>query len=255
MNSADKDALRPGLMTNPGDGICRAADALRQRYLSVRDRLDEAVRRSGREPRDVTLVAVSKFHPAEAIRVVAEAGHAAFGESYAQEALPKQDALRDLPLEWHYIGRLQTNKAKDVTGRFALIHTVDSLKLAETLSRRLADGTRQGVLLQINVGQEAQKAGVEATDAEQLAESILALPNLRLHGLMCLPPFFDDGEAARPYFAALREQRDRLAARLGVALPCLSMGMSGDFVQAVEEGATLVRIGTDIFGERTTLYV
>lgn len=229
---------------------CAEKNALQQRYLSVRDRFEEAVRRSGRTMQDVALVAVSKFHPAEAVRAVAEAGHSLFGESYAQEAQEKRAALDDLPLQWHYIGRLQTNKAKDVTGRFDLIHTVDSLKLAETLSRRLASGLEQPVLIQLNVGEEAQKAGVDSANLEQLAEGILRLPNLRLLGLMCLPPFFDDGEAARPYFAALREQRDRLAARLGIAFPCLSMGMSGDFVQAIEEGATLVRIGTDIFGPR-----
>ena len=132
-----------------------------------------------------------------------------------------------------------------------LIHTVDNLKFAETLARRLPEGIPvQRVLLQVNIGNEPQKAGVDEHDLPALAEAVLALPRLEVRGLMCLPPFFDDGEAARPYFARLRELRDDLEARLGIKLPELSMGMSGDCVQAVEEGATLVRVGTDIFGPR-----
>ena len=224
-------------------------DFLRERYASVRDRLAEAVRRSGRPVEAVELVAVSKFHKAEHIRAVAGAGQRLFGESYVQEGLVKQAELADLDLEWHFIGGLQTNKAKDVTGRFALVHTVDSVRLADTLSRRLPSGV-QRVLLEINVGGEHQKAGVPPEDAEALAEAVLALPNLDLQGLMCIPPLNDEPEESRKAFAALRDLRDRLSGRLSKPLPCLSMGMSGDFVQAVEEGATLVRIGTDIFGPR-----
>ena len=224
-------------------------DFLREQYAAVRDRLAEAVRRSGRSAEAVELVAVSKFHTAAHIRVVAEAGQRMFGESYVQESLVKQAALADLHLEWHFIGGLQTNKAKDVTGRFALVHTVDSVRLAETLSRRLSLGV-QRVLLEINMGGEHQKAGVPPEDAEALAEAVLALPNLKLQGLMCIPPLSENPEESRRSFAALRTLRDRLSGRLGTPLPCLSMGMSSDFVQAVEEGATLVRIGTDIFGAR-----
>ena len=206
--------------------------ALGERLEAVRGRLAEAARIAGRKPEDVRLIAVSKLHPVEAILAAYGFGQRIFGENYVQEALAKQEALPDLDVEWHCIGHVQTNKAKDVTGRFALIHTVDNLKFAETLARRLPEDIPvQRVLLQVNIGNEPQKAGVD-------------------EHLMCLPPFFDDGEAARPYFARLRELRDDLEARLGIKLPELSMGMSGDCVQAVEEGATLVRVGTDIFGPR-----
>ena len=212
--------------------------ALGERLEAVRGRLAGAARIAGRKPEDVRLIAVSKLHPVEAILAAYGFGQRVFGENYVQEALAKQEALPDLDVEWHCIGHVQTNKAKDVTGRFALIHTVDNLKFAETLARRLPEDI------------PVQKAGVDEHDLPALAEAVLALPRLEVRGLMCLPPFFDDGEAARPYFARLRELRDDLEARLGIKLPELSMGMSGDCVQAVEEGATLVRVGTDIFGPR-----
>ena len=225
--------------------------ALGERLEAVRGRLAGAARIAGRKPEDVRLIAVSKLHPVEAILAAYGFGQRVFGENYVQEALAKQEALPDLDVEWHCIGHVQTNKAKDVTGRFALIHTVDNLKFAETLARRLPEDIPvQRVLLQVNIGNEPQKAGVDEHDLPALAEAVLALPRLEVRGLMCLPPFFDGGEAARPYFARLRELRDDLEARLGIKLPELSMGMSGDCVQAVEEGATLVRVGTDIFGPR-----
>ena len=224
---------------------------LEERWRRVVDGVAEAARAAGRPADAVRLVAVSKFHPAGAVAELAGLGQRDFGENYGQEARAKQEALADLPLRWHAIGPVQTNKAKDVTGRFALIHTVDNLKFAETLARRLPEDIPvQRVLLQVNIGNEPQKAGVDEHDLPALAEAVLALPRLEVRGLMCLPPFFDDGEAARPYFARLRELRDDLEARLGIKLPELSMGMSGDCVQAVEEGATLVRVGTDIFGPR-----
>ena len=225
--------------------------ALGERLEAVRSRLAGAARVSGRDLQDVRLIAVSKLHPAAAVAAAHSFGQCVFGENYVQEALAKQQALAALPLEWHFIGHLQVNKAKDVSGRFALIHTVDSQKLAETLSRRLPEGVAaQDILLQVNIGDEAQKSGVDAADLPALAEAVVGIPGLRLRGLMCLPPFFDDGEAARPFFARLRELRDDLQVRLGMQLPELSMGMSGDCEQAVEEGATLVRVGTDIFGPR-----
>lgn len=231
------------------------AAPIAERLLAVRERLATAARLAGRQPEDITLVAVSKLHPAEDVLAAFAAGQRIFGENYVQEALAKQDALAGTDagprLDWHCIGHVQTNKAKDVAGRFALIHTVDSLAFAQTLARRLPDSApRQAVLIQVNIGAEAQKAGVAETELPRLVEDVLALPRLELRGLMCLPPFFDDGDAARPFFARLRELRDGLATRFGVPLPELSMGMSGDFVQAVEEGASLVRIGTDIFGSR-----
>jgi len=224
--------------------------ALRERYHSVCGRLEDAARASGRAPGEVDLLAVSKFHDTAAIRVLAACGQRRFGESYVQEARAKQAALADLDLEWHAIGRVQTNKAKEAAGHFALIHAVDSPRLASELSRRLPeDIAAQPVLIQINLGDEPQKAGIAPGAASALAETVAALPGLDLQGLMCLPPMCPPG-GVRPLFAALRRLRDELAARLGRALPCLSMGMSGDFAEAVAEGSTLVRIGTDIFGPR-----
>lgn len=226
-------------------------EALGERLEAVRDRLVRAARVSGRSPDAVRLIAVSKLHPVEAIVAAMGFGQRLFGENYVQEALAKQKALPDPSIEWHCIGHVQLNKAKDVSGRFSLIHTVDSLKFAEVLARRLPETVRrQSILLQVNIGNEPQKSGVNERDLPALAEAILAIPRLRICGLMCLPPFFDDGEVARPYFARLRELRDSLQTRLDIPLPELSMGMSGDCEQAVEEGATLVRVGTDIFGPR-----
>ena len=210
----------------------------------------EAARAAGRPADAVRLVAVSKFHPAGAVAELAGLGQRDFGENYVQEARAKQEALADLPLRWHAIGPVQTNKAKDVAGRFALIHTVDSERLAEALARRLEPGIEQEVLIQVNIGYEPQKAGVEPGGLAALMERLLTAPRLRVRGLMCLPPRCGEGEEARPYFARLRELRDEAERRFGVDLPHLSMGMSGDYRQAVAEGATLVRVGTDIFGPR-----
>ncbi len=221
------------------------------RLADVRQRVATAALRSGREASCVKLIAVSKFHPAGAVRDAISCGQTVFGENYVQEAVGKQAELADLQAEWHFIGHVQTNKAKDVAGRFALIHTVDDVRLAEALNRRLPqDVESQSVLIQVNIGHENQKSGVSEDELPRLAEAVLALPRLRLLGLMGMPPFFDDGEAARPYFARLRALRDALETRLGRSFPELSMGMSGDFEQAIEEGATLVRIGTTLFGSR-----
>ncbi len=235
--------------------------ALCDRLASVRHRLDEAVRVAGRAHDEVTLVAVSKFHPAAAVEALARlAGHSAFGESYVQEALEKQQELATLDIAWHFIGHVQSRKARDVAGRFALIHTVDSGKLARKLHgvmQALAEaeqsfaGAVQDVLIQVNIGCEPQKSGVAADDELlQLADSIAGMDSLRLKGLMCMPPLSCQGDEAKPYFAQLRQLKEQLEPRIGHALPHLSMGMSHDFEQAVAEGATLVRVGTDIFGER-----
>jgi pyridoxal phosphate enzyme (YggS family) len=223
--------------------------AMVERLHAVHERIACAARSAGRDPRGVRLVAVSKFHPARAVATLAAAGQLDFGESYVQEACSKQDALSHLALRWHCIGHIQTNKAKNMFGRFFYIHSLDSLRLAQALRRHIP-AQRQQVLIQVNVGDEEQKSGVQPVELPVLAERIAQMPEFELAGLMCLPPFFDDGALARPYFALLRELCERLRARLGLALPELSMGMSGDFVEAVAEGATLVRIGTDIFGPR-----
>jgi pyridoxal phosphate enzyme (YggS family) len=194
-------------------------------------------------PPGVTLVAVSKTQPPEAIRAAYAAGQRDFGENYAQEWRAKADALADLDgLVWHFIGGLQTNKAKYLAGRAAFVHTVDREELARELSRRYAaKGAVVRAFLEVNVAEEPQKAGCAPADAARLADVVRALPAIDLRGLMCIPPAEGD---PRPWFAALRE----LAARLG--LPDLSMGMSGDWRTAIDEGATYVRVGSAIFGAR-----
>ena len=171
------------------------------------------------------------------------------------EALAKQDELVGQDVLWHYVGGLQTKKAKDVVGRFGLVHSVDSEKLARELAKRaIAARLLQSVLIEVNLGDEEQKAGVDEADLNELAELVVSLKKdgcgLDLRGLMCLPPMFDAPEEARPYFEHLRELRDELSASLGLPLPELSMGMTGDFEAAIEEGATLIRVGTSIFGPR-----
>ena len=178
-----------------------------ERLAGVQHRIADAAARSGRTASDVTLVAVSKFHPAEAVREALACGQLCFGETYVQEALAKQQSLLDASPapHWHFIGHVQTNKAKDVAGRFELIHTVDDIRLAEGLNRRLPETVPfQKVLLQVNLGHEPQKSGVEDDDLPRLAEAVMQLPKIRVLGLMGMPPFFDNGEAARPYFAHLR---------------------------------------------------
>ncbi|MGB8930058.1 MAG: YggS family pyridoxal phosphate-dependent enzyme [Anaeromyxobacteraceae bacterium] len=194
-------------------------------------------------PASVTLVAVSKTHPPEAIREAFAAGQRDFGENYAQEWRAKADALADLPgLRWHFIGGLQTNKVKYLAGRVACVHTLDRLELAEEISRRWAKaGAVARVLLEIDLGGEERKAGCAPHEAAQLLSQVRALPAMEVAGLTCIPPPAAD---PRPFFRELRTLRDRLG------LQELSMGMSGDWPIAVEEGATLVRIGTAIFGAR-----
>ncbi len=224
----------------------------------VQARITKATQEAGFE-HDVALVAVSKFHDAEAVMAASLAGQMLFGESYVQEALAKQENIRHLwqeeqnkaLLQWHFLGHLQSRKAKDVVGRFDLIHSVDSEKLARLLETEAAKkNIRQAVLIQVNIGEEEQKSGISRKDLSQLAHYILQCPHLELQGLMCLPPVFDAGLAARPHFALLRSLRDALQQEFSCCLPHLSMGMSGDLEAAILEGATLVRVGTDIFGHR-----
>ena len=227
------------------------------RWSAIRARVDAACARAGRAPGEVTLVAVSKTHPASAIREAVAAGAVDLGENYAQELADKRRELVDLAgVRWHYIGRLQRNKAKLVAGHVALVHAVDSRELAEELGKRtIALGAAavhpsQPVLLAINLGGEASKGGVTAADAVGLAREVARVGGVRLDGLMTLPPPADDPEASRPHFLALRALRDRIADELGQPLPVLSMGMSDDFEVAIACGATHVRVGTAIFGSR-----
>lgn len=218
---------------------------------AVQERIAAAARQAGREPGEVTLVAVSKTHGADKVGQAWAAGQTVFGENYVQESREKIPALGPGPL-WHFIGHLQSNKARLAAELYDVMQSVDRLKLAKALERRALElDKRLGVLLQVNVGGEAQKAGCSPEDAPALAQAVAELPGLELMGLMTMPPFFDDPQRARPLFAQLRE----LAAKLAVDLPegsmrHLSMGMSGDFEAAIAEGATLVRVGTAIFGDR-----
>ncbi|MFI5331547.1 MAG: YggS family pyridoxal phosphate-dependent enzyme [Desulfobaccales bacterium] len=220
-----------------------------QNLEEVRRRMAAAARRAGRDPGQVRLVAVSKTVPVELIRQAVAAGQRLFGENYLQEARGKIEALGEAA-SWHFIGHLQSNKAKAAVNRFELIHGVDRLKLARALDAAAASaGTIQKILMQVNLAGEASKSGTSPEAAAELQREISQLPHLRLVGLMTMPPFLDP-EAVRPYFRALRELRDGLQDLGGTPLPELSMGMSGDFEVAIEEGATLVRVGTAIFGSR-----
>lgn len=224
------------------------AERLAERWRAVSAKIAAAAERAGREPSSVTLIAVSKTHPYEAIAQVAAAGARDFGENYVQELVDKQRQPGAELLRWHYIGHLQRNKAKLIAGKVALIHAVDSVALGAELARRTA--APQPVLAAVNLGGEASKSGTDEAGAEALCTGLAALASLRLVGLMTMPPPAEDPEAVRPVFRALAALRTRLEQRLGAALPYLSMGMSGDYEVAISEGATHVRVGTAIFGER-----
>jgi pyridoxal phosphate enzyme (YggS family) len=227
------------------------AQAIADGLAQVRERIAAAERAAGRALGSVRLLAVSKKMTADDVRAALAAGQRAFGENYAQELRDKRVALagEPQPPEWHYIGPLQSNKVKYVAGQVALAHTVDSAALLEALEAR---GLSQACLVQVNVAGEAQKRGIAPGELPALLDRFAALSHVTCAGLMAIPPFTDDPEEARPHFAALRALRDREAAiaRPNVALRELSMGMSGDLEVAVAEGATIVRVGTAIFGAR-----
>jgi pyridoxal phosphate enzyme (YggS family) len=216
----------------------------------VRRIIATACSKVGRDPAEVRLVAVSKTVAPERLREAIAASQNLFGENYIQEARDKIAAL-GRQVSWHLVGHLQSNKAKPAVELFDLIHAVDRLKLAKALDTAAAQQNKvQDVLIQVNQAGEDTKSGVAPEAAVTLLEEVAQLPHLRVRGLMTMPPWFTAPEAVRPYFKALRELRDRLQEASGLALPELSMGMSGDFAVAVEEGATLVRVGTAIFGHR-----
>ncbi len=224
-------------------------DEIRERLEAVRRRIAAAAERSGRPASAVTLVAVSKTMPVEAVREAIAAGATILGETRVQEARDKIVALGGAA-EWHLIGHLQTNKAKLAVGLFDRIHSLDSVRLAQELERHAAEaGRRVRCLIEVNVGGEEQKSGAPEDEVRPLLEAVDGMPHVRVEGLMAIPPFLPDPEAVRPYFRRLREFRDALALE-GCALPDLSMGMTNDFEAAIEEGATLVRVGTAIFGPR-----
>jgi PLP dependent protein len=223
---------------------------LPEQVRSVRQRIESAARAAGRNVDSVTLLAASKAQPADSIRALAQLGLTHFGESSVQEGLQKRETLHDLPLTWHFIGRLQANKTRPVAGSFDWVHGVDRLKIAERLSeQRPFHAPPLNVCLQVNVGDESSKGGVTSTDLPVLAAAVAALPRLKLRGLMCIPPEEQDPSRQRAWFASVRRELEALNAA-GAELDTLSMGMSGDLEAAILEGATLVRIGTALFGPR-----
>jgi len=217
----------------------------------VREQLAEAAAKNGRDPGEIELVAITKTHPAEKVREAIEAGQTLFGESRVQEARAK---IPELPsnLRWHFVGHLQKNKIRHSLPLFEMIHSVDSFGLAQDMNWIAEEeGMHSRVLLEVNVAGEGSKFGFAPDKLREQMEELLALPRLSIEGLMCLPPLAEEAEASRKYFVQLRELRDSLEIELDLKLPQLSMGMTQDFPTAVEEGATLVRVGTAIFGERT----
>ncbi len=228
--------------------------AIAEALKLAHDNIIQAAARAGRNPDVVKIIAVTKTVDIESIRKAIAAGATILGENRVQEAKAKITELReqipDLDVKWHLIGSLQKNKAKAAVQLFDLIHSVDSVSLAEELDKHASNtGKAQRILLQVKLADEAAKHGVEETDITGLLDRIMKLDNIALEGLMTMPPFFDDPEKARPYFKQLRDIADR-AVRKGYPVKELSMGMSNDYEVAVEEGATMVRIGTFIFGER-----
>ena len=225
-----------------------------ERYAEVKRRVDEAAKRSGRDPSDVVLIAVTKTHPASEINEAIDAGATDIGENRVQEVLEKQDDVKDV--RWHLIGHLQTNKVRQIIDKVVMIHSVDSLKLAREIDKRaLAHGLTMDVLIEINSAMEETKSGIAADGLRQLCEEITAeCDNVRICGIMCIPPIAAEPEDSRPYF---REAAELFEEMKGWDLPKdrfspteLSMGMSGDFEVAIEEGATMVRVGSSIFGPR-----
>lgn len=222
-----------------------------QNLEQVRSQIAEVARKSGRGPDDMQLIAVSKTHEAEKVRTAFEAGQQIFGESRVQEARAKIPLLPSA-VRWHFIGRLQKNKVRHALPLFELFHSLDSLALAEGMNRIAGEeGLHPRVLLEVNVAGEGSKIGFGPDLLRAQFESLNSLGRLTIEGLMTIPPIAPEAETSREYFVALRELRDRLESEFGVQLPQLSMGMSHDFCVAIEEGATLVRVGTAIFGKRT----
>lgn len=226
---------------------------MKERIQTILKRIEKAAADSGRAPDTVKLLAVSKKKPAEAILTAHQAGLTLFGENYIQEAIEKIEQLSEAPISWHFIGHLQSNKTKFAVKYFDLVHTVDSFKLAREIDKQAEKiGKVQHILVQLNISKETTKSGVHEENAMTLIQDISTLPHVRIKGLMTMPPFYDDPENARPFFKALKTFSEAVKKKdfPNVDMTELSMGMTGDFEVAIKEGATIVRIGTAIFGER-----
>ncbi len=220
-------------------------------YEAVLEKLHKACERAGRDPSEVVLLGASKTVSPDRIREFYNCGLKVFGENRVQEFMKKWESLKALDIDWHFIGRLQSNKVKYILGKVSLIHSLDRESLAREISKRAtALGTEQECLIEVNVGGEDTKGGISPSELERFTEFVISLGGIRIQGLMCIPPYREDPEEVRPYFARLRELRDSLSEKLGIRLSELSMGMSHDFEVAIEEGATIVRVGTALFGER-----
>ncbi len=218
---------------------------------NIRSRMAAACRQAGRAESEITLIAVSKTFPADAIREAVKAGVVEFGENYVQDLRRKREELAGVPLLWHYIGHLQSNKVKHIAGWIHLIHAVDSVNLGRVINEcAAAAGRRIDILAEVNTTGEASKFGVAPDAAPRLVRDLGQFPHLRILGLMTMGPFASDPEVSRPAFRMLRELRDSVRAG-GMELPCLSMGMTNDFEVAIAEGATMIRVGTGIFGTRS----
>ena len=242
--------LRRGIIRNKSLNLHEIMATIGFNMQAVRQRVADAARACGRDPAAVGLIAVSKTFGADAVAAAHACGQRVFGENYVQEAVDKIVALASLGLEWHFIGPIQSNKTRQIAENFAWVHSVDRAKIAERLSAARPDALAPlQVCIQINIGDENTKSGVAPADALALARAIAALPRLKLRGLMTIPPASDDPAQQRRYFAELRKLKEQLATA-GVALDTLSMGMSADLEAAIAEGATLVRVGTAIFGQR-----
>ncbi|THB73947.1 MAG: YggS family pyridoxal phosphate-dependent enzyme [Desulfobacteraceae bacterium] len=229
-------------------------ESIKENYKEISEQVNRAARKAGKNPRDITLIAVSKKKDISVVREGIESGIFHLGENYIQEAVDKIGQLSHYnEVTWHFIGHLQSNKARFAVQYFDLIHTVDSYKLAREINKQAAKhGKRQHILLQVNIGHESSKSGTDITAIIDLARQVSVLENISVQGLMCMPPYFQDPEMARPFFRHLAQLRDEIMDLNleNIAMTHLSMGMSNDFMVAIEEGATLVRVGTAIFGER-----
>ncbi len=230
---------------------------MKEKIKEILNRINKAASSCGRNSEKIRLVAVTKTVPVEKIREAASSGISVIGESYIQEARNKYDILSGAPVSWHFIGHLQTNKAKYAVKMFDLIHSVDSVKLAEELDIQAKKINKiQNILIQVNIGREETKSGINEEDVPDFIKEAARFQNISVKGLMVIPPFFDDPEIVRPYFSSLRRLQSKIRNSIasnsiqGVLMNELSMGMSGDFEAAIEEGSTLVRIGTAVFGER-----